>query len=117
MLLLVIGLPLVLFEISIGQFLGQGAAHTWRSAPFFKGGNVVARISSWLLAVYNSMHAALAFLYVGYLIFEEVPFKLCSNVSEGIIKSSAVVNVIELFQSQAYHNNLKDTKSGQDCLK
>lgn len=80
-LLLVIGLPLVLFEISIGQFLGQGSPHTWRAAPFFRGGNVVARISSWLLAVYNSMQAALAFLYVGYLIFEEVPFKLCSNVS------------------------------------
>ena len=95
-LLLVIGLPLVLFEVSIGQFLGQGSPHTWRAAPFFKGGSCVARISSWLLAVYNSMQGALAFLYVGYLIFEEVPFKLCSN---------------------AYHNNLKDTKTGQECLK
>lgn len=80
-LLVVIGLPLVLFEVSIGQFLGQGSAHTWRAAPFFKGANVVSRTVSWLVAIYNSMHGALAFLYVGYLIFEEVPFKLCSNVS------------------------------------
>jgi solute carrier family 6 (neurotransmitter transporter), invertebrate len=36
-LLFIIGLPLLLLEISLGQFLGQGSAHTWRASPFFKG--------------------------------------------------------------------------------
>jgi len=36
-LLFLVGLPMVLLEISVGQFLGQGAAHTWRASPIFKG--------------------------------------------------------------------------------
>lgn len=36
-LLLLVGLPVVLLEISLGQFLGQGSAHMWRAAPFLKG--------------------------------------------------------------------------------
>jgi solute carrier family 6 (neurotransmitter transporter) len=34
---LVIGIPVVLLEVSLGQFLGQGAACMWRLAPFLKG--------------------------------------------------------------------------------
>lgn len=36
-LLLVVGLPIVLLEISLGQFLGQGSAHSWKASPLFKG--------------------------------------------------------------------------------
>lgn len=36
-LLLIIGLPITLLEVALGQFLGQGSAHTWRASPFFKG--------------------------------------------------------------------------------
>lgn len=36
-LLFLIGLPIVLLEMSLGQFLGQGSAQTWRASPFFKG--------------------------------------------------------------------------------
>lgn len=36
-LLFLVGLPMILLEISVGQFLGQGAAHTWRASPIFKG--------------------------------------------------------------------------------
>lgn len=36
-LLFIIGLPIVLLEVSLGQFLGQGSAHTWRASPVFKG--------------------------------------------------------------------------------
>lgn len=63
------------------------------------------------------MQAALAFLYVGYLIFEEVPFKLCSNVSEDSWEEKEEMRFNFKFFFQAYHNNLKDTKSGQECLK
>lgn len=38
-LLFLVGFPVVLLEMSIGQFLGQGAAHTWRVSPIFKGKN------------------------------------------------------------------------------
>lgn len=33
---------MILLEISVGQFLGQGAAHTWRASPIFKGKQQVA---------------------------------------------------------------------------
>lgn len=41
LLLFTIGLPIILLEISLGQFLGQGSAHTWRVSPFFKGNNLI----------------------------------------------------------------------------
>lgn len=36
-LLFIVGLPIVLLEIALGQFLGQGSAYIWRASPFFKG--------------------------------------------------------------------------------
>lgn len=35
--LLLIGLPVILLEIALGQFLGQGSAHAWRASPILKG--------------------------------------------------------------------------------
>lgn len=53
-LLLVIGLPIVLLEISLGQFLGQGSAHIWRASPFFRGKFYhYIFINKWL-QIYNS---------------------------------------------------------------
>lgn len=35
--LLFIGLPIILLEIALGQFLGQGSAHSWRASPILRG--------------------------------------------------------------------------------
>lgn len=37
LLFLLIGIPIILLEIALGQFLGQGAAHAWRASPIFRG--------------------------------------------------------------------------------
>ncbi|KAG4066240.1 hypothetical protein HA402_000464 [Bradysia odoriphaga] len=77
--LLLIGLPIVLFEIAIGQFLGQGSAHSWRASPIFKGASVVGRLSSWLTTIWTSLQAVVAVVYVGELIFRSVPFSQCAS--------------------------------------
>lgn len=37
LLLLFVGVPIVLLEIALGQFLGQGSAHAWRASPILRG--------------------------------------------------------------------------------
>ncbi|XP_055707809.1 sodium- and chloride-dependent glycine transporter 1 isoform X2 [Phlebotomus papatasi] len=98
-LLFIIGLPIVLLEVSLGQFLGQGSAHTWRASPVFKGASFVGRIASWLSTIWTSLHATVAFLYIGMLIFKNVPFNYCANLKRLDDGYTAV------------------GKSGQDCLK
>lgn len=39
--LLLIGLPIILLEISLGQFLGQGSANSWRASPILKGKKII----------------------------------------------------------------------------
>ncbi|XP_058466225.1 sodium- and chloride-dependent neutral and basic amino acid transporter B(0+) isoform X2 [Malaya genurostris] len=102
--LLLVGLPVVLLEISLGQFLGQGSAHMWRAAPFLKGASLVGRIASWLAAIWTSMQSVIALLYVGMLSFKSVPFRECSKV--------AAIN------QQSIHNGYDvEPNSGQECLK
>uniref|UniRef100_A0A1L8DJV8 Putative sodium-neurotransmitter symporter n=2 Tax=Nyssomyia neivai TaxID=330878 RepID=A0A1L8DJV8_9DIPT len=98
-LLFIIGLPIVLLEVSLGQFLGQGSAHTWRASPVFKGASFVGRIASWLSTIWTSLHATVAFLYIGMLIFKSVPFNYCANLKRLDDGYTAV------------------GKSGQECLK
>ncbi|GAB0096213.1 sodium-dependent nutrient amino acid transporter 1 [Sergentomyia squamirostris] len=98
-LLFIIGLPVVLLEVSLGQFLGQGSAHTWRASPVFKGASFVGRMASWLTTIWTSLHASVAFLYIGMLIFKSVPFNYCANLKRLDDGYTAV------------------GKSGQECLK
>lgn len=37
LLFLLVGMPIILLEIALGQFLGQGSAHSWRASPIFRG--------------------------------------------------------------------------------
>lgn len=37
LLFLLVGIPIILLEIALGQFLGQGSAHSWRASPIFRG--------------------------------------------------------------------------------
>ncbi|XP_021698767.1 sodium- and chloride-dependent neutral and basic amino acid transporter B(0+) isoform X1 [Aedes aegypti] len=103
-LLLLVGLPVVLLEISLGQFLGQGSAHMWRAAPFLKGASLVGRIASWLAAIWTSMHSVIALLYVGMLSFKSVPFRECNK--------AVTIN------QQSIHDGYDvEPNSGQECLK
>ncbi|XP_063701722.1 sodium-dependent nutrient amino acid transporter 1 [Culicoides brevitarsis] len=82
-LLFFVGLPVVLLEMSLGQFLGQGSAFTWRASPFFKGAAITGRFAAWLATIFISMQSVLALLYIGWLSFKEMPFKECASVIQG----------------------------------
>ncbi|XP_055602523.1 sodium-dependent proline transporter isoform X2 [Uranotaenia lowii] len=103
-LLLLVGLPVLLLEVSLGQFLGQGSAHMWRAAPFLKGASLVGRIASWLAAIWTSMQSVIALLYVGMLSFKSVPFRECNKAVT--INPSAIHNGYDA-----------EPNSGQECLK
>lgn len=77
--MVIVGVPIVLLEISLGQFLGQGSAHGWKASPFFKGASVVGRIGSWLGTIWISTQMSLALLYIGQMSFSSVPFKQCPS--------------------------------------
>ncbi|XP_017096052.2 sodium- and chloride-dependent neutral and basic amino acid transporter B(0+) isoform X1 [Drosophila bipectinata] len=78
-LLFLVGLPMVLLEISVGQFLGQGAAHTWRASPIFKGACIISRFASWLSAIWVSLQAVLALAYIGMFASNDLPFRECAG--------------------------------------
>ncbi|ALC44969.1 blot, partial [Drosophila busckii] len=76
-LLFLVGLPMILLEISVGQFLGQGAAHTWRASPIFKGACIISRFASWISAIWVSLQAVLALGYIGMFASNTIPFSEC----------------------------------------
>jgi solute carrier family 6 (neurotransmitter transporter), invertebrate len=78
-LMLIVGAPIVLLEIVLGQFLGQGSAHSWKASPFFKGASIIGRAGSWLGTIWISMQMSLALIYVGQMSFSSVPFRQCPS--------------------------------------
>ncbi|XP_075159531.1 solute carrier family member bloated tubules isoform X2 [Haematobia irritans] len=99
LLLFLVGLPIVLLEISVGQFLGQGAAHTWRASPIFKGACIISRFASWMSTLWISLQAVMAMGYIGMFSFNTVPFREC------------VGHIIR--QSDGYRST---NNSAQECL-
>lgn len=107
LLLMFVGLPIVLLEIALGQFLGQDSAHSWRASPILRGkpatlasrndqfkcflsptgASIVGRIASWLCAITVSMHGVLGMVYTGEILVKSVPFSQC-NVDEVTDKRS-----------------------------
>lgn len=100
-LLLVVGVPIVLLEMALGQFLGQGSAHSWKASPFFKGASIIGRFASWLGTIWISMQMSLALLYIGQMSFSSVPFAHCpSRAQQNVFEPGyETVNML-----------------GQDCL-
>lgn len=45
LLFLLVGIPIILLEIALGQFLGQGSAHSWRASPIFRGKLIITHIA------------------------------------------------------------------------
>lgn len=78
----IIGVPIVLLEMALGQFLGQGASHSWKSSPFLKGASIIGRIGAWIGCIWISMHMSLSLLYIGQIAFSGVPFRQCPSTVE-----------------------------------
>lgn len=81
-LMIFIGIPLVFLEIALGQFLGQGAANSWKASPFFRGASYIGRCASWLSTIWISMQMSLALLYIGHMTSFDVPFRSCEGFYE-----------------------------------
>lgn len=82
---LFVGLPIILLEIALGQFLGQGSAHSWRASPIFRGASIVGRLASWLGAISISLQGVLGMVYTGEILLKSVPFNHCEvSVSSNI---------------------------------
>ncbi|XP_055323808.1 sodium- and chloride-dependent GABA transporter 1 isoform X1 [Sitodiplosis mosellana] len=79
LLFLLVGIPIILLEIALGQFLGQGSAHSWRASPIFRGASIVGRLGSWLGAISISLQGALGMVYIGEILLKSVPFNQCEN--------------------------------------
>ena len=78
-LMLIVGVPIVLLEMALGQFLGQGSAQSWKASPFLKGASIIGRIGSWIGTIWVTMQMSLALLYIGQMSFSSVPFTQCPS--------------------------------------
>lgn len=81
-LMMFIGVPILLLEMTLGQFLGQGSAHSWKASPFFKGAAIVGRVGSWMGTIWISMQMSLALIHIGQMSFSSVPFKQCPSTAQ-----------------------------------
>lgn len=77
--MIILGIPIVLLQMSLGQFLGQSSAHIWKTSPFFKGACALSRIGGLIECLWISMHSSLVLLYIGQLLFSQMPFPQCPS--------------------------------------
>lgn len=88
--MILVGLPIVLLEMALGQFLGQGSSHSWKASPLFKGASIIGRIGAWLGCIWISMHMSLALLYIGQLSFSQVPFRQCPSTVQQNVRNPPI---------------------------
>ncbi|XP_074937966.1 sodium-dependent proline transporter-like [Phalacrocorax aristotelis] len=87
--LLVVGLPLFLMELSLGQYGATGPITVWKCCPILKGVGVAMLIVSSLVSLYYNIVIAWAFYYLGSSFQSPLPWScdapwnahLCQNTS------------------------------------
>uniref|UniRef100_A0A663ES19 Transporter n=1 Tax=Aquila chrysaetos chrysaetos TaxID=223781 RepID=A0A663ES19_AQUCH len=95
--LLVMGLPLFLMELSLGQYGAAGPITVWKCCPLLKGIGIAMLIVSSLLSLYYNVIIAWALYYLGSSFQSPLPWScdapgnayLCQNAS-GIVSASEV---------------------------
>lgn len=63
LLFLLVGMPIILLEIALGQFLGQGSAHSWRASPIFRG-KFIIKYTKYIRQLNVCVHRAARGLHV-----------------------------------------------------
>uniref|UniRef100_A0A8C0HKH4 Uncharacterized protein n=1 Tax=Buteo japonicus TaxID=224669 RepID=A0A8C0HKH4_9AVES len=94
---LIIGLPLFLMELSLGQYGATGPITVWKCCPLLKGIGIAMLITSSLVCVYYNVIIAWAFYYLVLSFQSPLPWScdapgnayLCQNAS-GIVSASEV---------------------------
>ncbi|XP_074906458.1 sodium-dependent proline transporter-like isoform X2 [Buteo buteo] len=94
---LIMGLPLFLMELSLGQYGATGPITVWKCCPLLKGIGIAMLITSSLVCVYYNVIIAWAFYYLVLSFQSPLPWScdapgnayLCQNAS-GIVSASEV---------------------------
>ncbi|CAL4062379.1 unnamed protein product [Meganyctiphanes norvegica] len=77
--LLITGLPLFFFELSLGQYGQQGPITIWKVVPLFQGVGFGMFIIAFFIALYYNIIIAWAFFYLFSSFTAELPWKSCDH--------------------------------------
>ncbi len=77
--LLIAGIPMFFFELSIGQFSGSGPITVWRCAPLFGGLGYCVCCICFLLTFYYSVIVAWCMYYFYNSFYSTLPWSQCNG--------------------------------------
>jgi len=77
--LVIVGIPIMLLELSLGQFTSSGPLTCWECVPIFKGIGVAMCIVSGLVGIYYNMIIAWALYYLFASFTSKLPWETCSR--------------------------------------
>lgn len=82
MLTVVFGLPMLSFQMSVGQFLGAGMMDMWKVSPIFYGVGISAIFAMALYGIYNVIPVSWMFVYFRDSFVTNLTFKWgeCRNI-------------------------------------
>ncbi|XP_042691232.1 sodium-dependent proline transporter-like isoform X2 [Centrocercus urophasianus] len=97
LMLLLVGLPLFLMELSLGQYGAAGPITVWKCCPILQGVGVGMMVVSSLVSIYYNVIIAWAFYYLGSSFQSPLPWscdaprnaELCQNASGSATHTSA----------------------------
>lgn len=97
LMLLLVGLPLFLMELSLGQYGAAGPITVWKCCPIMQGVGVAMLVVSSLVSIYYNVIIAWAFYYLGSSFHSPLPWscdaprnaELCQNTSGSATHASA----------------------------
>ncbi|ELU04100.1 hypothetical protein CAPTEDRAFT_93564 [Capitella teleta] len=73
------GLPLLYFELALGQFASEGPLSIWKISPMFKGVGYAMLIVTSLCSIYYNVIIAYVIFYFFASLTSELPWKDCSH--------------------------------------
>ncbi|XP_021239749.1 sodium-dependent proline transporter-like [Numida meleagris] len=97
LMLLLVGLPLFLMELSLGQYGAAGPITVWKCCPILQGVGVGMLVVSSLVSIYYNVIIAWAFYYLSFSFQSPLPWscdapqntELCRNASGNATHTSA----------------------------
>ncbi|XP_068632721.1 sodium- and chloride-dependent neutral and basic amino acid transporter B(0+)-like [Battus philenor] len=75
--LLVLGLPITMLQLTMGQLSQQDPVGVWRAVPILRGIGHLKILTSYLCCVYGMIYAALALAYLIWIGKGSIPLKDC----------------------------------------
>ncbi|XP_059201340.1 sodium- and chloride-dependent glycine transporter 1-like isoform X2 [Centropristis striata] len=73
------GIPLLLLELTFGQFTSQGCLGVWRISPLFKGVGYSMMVVSTFIGIYYNVIICIAFYYFFMSMTTLLPWTYCTN--------------------------------------